>query len=325
MKAYICTKYGPPEVLKLQEVKKPVPKDDEILIKIKATTVNAADARIRGAVFPSIFNIPVRLALGIKGPRNKILGLEIAGVVEAIGEKASRFKPGDEVFGSTGTKMGGYAEYICLSEKKELTQKPANMAFEEATAVPHCALTALHFLRKGNVGPGKKVLIYGASGGIGTFAVQLAKEMGAEVTGVCSTSNIDLVKSLGAKNVIDYTKEDFSQINIKYDVIFDTIGKSPISACAALTKEGGIYMLAVHLEIRRIKEGRKAAKRNKICVSNGSAPFKTENLNFLKNLIETEKLKTVIDKQYSFDQMIEAHSYVDKGHKKGHVTISITQ
>ncbi len=323
MKTYICTKYGLPEVLQLTEGQKPEPKENEVLVKIMATTVNAADARIRGAVFPSIFNLPVKLAMGFNGPRNKIIGLEIAGEVEKIGKNVSRFKNGDQVFASTGSGMGGYAEYICLSEKDVVVIKPSNMSFEEAAAVPHCALTALHFLRKGNAGAGKKVLIYGASGGIGTFAVQIARNMGAHVAGVCSTTNIELVKSLGAGNVIDYTNVDLNQIDETYDVIFDTIGKSPISAYAKLLNKNGKYLLAVHLELPRIIEGMKAARKNKIKLSNGVATFTIDDLKYLKELIEAGKLTTVIDRYYSFDQMQEAHAYVDTGHKKGHVVITI--
>ncbi|MCY1722901.1 NAD(P)-dependent alcohol dehydrogenase [Prolixibacteraceae bacterium Z1-6] len=323
MKAVICTKYGTPEVLQMVEVDKPVPKNNEVLIKIHATTVNGADARIRGAVFPSIFNFPVKMAMGFKGPRKKILGVELAGTIEEIGKDVTRFRIGDEVFASSGANFGAHAEYICLRETAQMTHKPSNMSFEEAAAVPHCALAALYYLKKGKVQPGQKVLIYGAAGGIGTFAVQIAKTMGAEVTGVCSTSGIIMVKAIGADKVIDYTKEKLSESNEKYDVIFDTVGKGPIKDCVNVLNGKGVYYSAVHLDLSRIIEGIKATLTNSKKVIGGVATYTTENLNYLKDLIEAGKLKTVIDKQYTLQQMVEAHAYVDTGHKKGHVVITV--
>jgi len=211
MRAVVCEKYGAPEVLHIVEVDKPVPKENEVLVKVMATTANAADARIRGAVFPSIFNFPVKLAMGFKGPRKKVLGVELAGVIEAVGKNVTQYQLGDDVFASSGAAFGAYAEYICLPENAVMAIKPRNLSFEEAAAVPHCALAALHYLKKGNVGTGQKVMIYGASGGIGTYAVQIAKVFGAKVTGVCSTKNVELVKELGADEVIDYTKDDLSK------------------------------------------------------------------------------------------------------------------
>ena len=324
MKAVICTKYGSPEVLQFTEIEKPVPKKNEVLVKIMATTVNGADARIRGAVFPSIFNISVKLAMGFKGPRKKILGVEMSGVVEAVGSKVSRFKAGDEVFASTGAAFGAYAEYVCLPEKAVMTNKPTNMTFGESAAVPHCALAAIYYLKKGNVSIGQKVLIYGAAGGIGTFAVQLAKTMGAEVTGVCSTSGLALVKSIGADKVIDYTSENFENQLETYDIIFDTVGKAPIKTCVNALKEKGVYYSAVHLELSRIWEGIKLTLTNSKKVLGGVAIYTTENLEILKELIEAGNLKTVVDKQYSLDQIVEAHAYVDTGHKKGHVILNLT-
>ncbi|MGQ8337038.1 NAD(P)-dependent alcohol dehydrogenase [Sunxiuqinia sp. A32] len=323
MKAIICPKYGSPDLLQIKEVAKPEPKANEVLIKVMATTVNGADARIRGAVFPSIFNIPVRLALGIEGPRKKILGVELSGVIEAIGEKVSRLKVGDEVFASTGASFGAHAEYTCLAEKEVIALKPNNMTFEEAAAVPHCALAALHYLRKGNVKENTKVAIYGAAGGIGSFALQLAKVFGAEVTGVCSTANLELIKSLGADKVVDYTKQHISQTGEMYDVIFDTVGKAPITECVKSLNEGGIYMSAVHLELSRILEGRKSSRKYKRKVVGGVAPYTVENLNYLRELVESGKMKSAIDKQYDFEQIPEAYAYVDKGHKKGHVVITV--
>lgn len=319
MKAVVCTKYGSPEVLQIREIDKPMPKDNEVRVKVIATTVNAADARIRGAVFPSIFNIPVKMAMGFKGPRKNVLGVEIAGVIESVGKNVTRFKVGDEVFASTGAAFGGYAEYVCLSEKSEMTLKPSNMTFEEAAAVPHCALAALFYLQKAKIKKGQKVLVCGAAGGIGTFAVQIAKEFGAEVTGVCSTANLDLVKSLGAEKVIDYTKESIGRSSDTYDVIFDTVGKSSITECLNVLKEKGVYLSAVHLELSRIITGITSRKK----VIGGIATYTTENLNMLKELIEAGKLKSVIDKQYPLEKIIDAHAYVDTGHKKGHVVVSI--
>lgn len=325
MKAIVCTKYGPPEVLQMAEIEKPEPEENEVLVKIKATTANGADARIRGAVFPSIFNIPVKMAMGFKGPRKNILGVEIAGIVEAVGNKVASFKVGDEVFASTGAGFGGYAQYVCLSEKTVMTTKPANMTFEEAAAVPHCALAAIFYLRKGKVSEGKKVLIYGAAGGIGTFAVQLAKVMGASVTAVCSASGVNVVKSIGADKVIDYTSENFETQFETYDVIFDTVGKAPIKTCVDALAEKGVYYSAVHLELSRIWEGMKLTLTGSKKVVGGVATYTTENLNELKTLIEAGKLKTVVDKRFTLEQMVEAHAYVDTGHKKGHVVISVNE
>lgn len=323
MKAIICPKYGPPEVLQMVQLKKPVPKDNEVLIKITATTVNGADARIRGAVFPSLFNLPIRLFMGFKGPRKKILGVELAGEIESTGKNVTQFNIGDKVFASSGAGFGGHAEYICLKENSVMAIKPSNMTFEEAAAVPHCALAALYFLKKANVSSGQKVLIYGASGGIGTFAVQIAKYFKAEVAGVCSTTNIDLVKSLGASKVIDYTKENLTESGEKYDVIFDTVGKGPVKDCINSLKPEGLYLSAVHMEPARILAGNRAKRKSGKKVIAGIASYTTENLNFLKELIESGKMKSVIDKNYTFNQMVEAHAYVDTGHKKGHVVITV--
>jgi NADPH:quinone reductase-like Zn-dependent oxidoreductase len=323
MKAVVCSQYGSPEVLEIKEVKKPVPKENEVLVKVFATTVNGADARIRGAVFPSVFNFPVKLVMGFKGPRKSILGVELAGRVETAGNKVTRFKTGDAVFASTGASFGAHAEYICLPEKAVMATLPSNMTYEEAAAVPHCALAALHFLRKGKVGQGSKVLIHGASGGIGTFAVQIAKSMGAEVTGVCSTANLNLVKSIGADKVIDYTKDELPLKGADYDVIFDTVGKGPVKTYIDALKEKGIYLSAVHLELSRIITGIKASLTSSKKIIGGAAPYTTENLEFLKKLIEAGQLKTVIDKIYSFEQIREAHRYVDRGHKKGNIIISV--
>jgi NADPH:quinone reductase-like Zn-dependent oxidoreductase len=245
MKAVICTKYGPPEVLKLEEVEKPVPKDNEVLIKVHATTVTSGDTRMRGFRVPLSYWIPGRIALGFRGPKINIFGAELAGEIESVGKEVSKFKVGEEVFAYPGHHGGGYAEYTCMREDSALAIKPSNLTYEDAAAVPFGGNTALYFLKQANIRDGQKVLIYGASGSVGTYAVQLAKYLGAEVTGVCSTSNIDMVKSIGADKVIDYTKEDFSKNGEIYNVIFDTVGMSNISDCIESLQKEGVYLQAV--------------------------------------------------------------------------------
>ena len=324
MKAIVCTKYGPPDVLQLKEVEKPIPKDNEVLIKIFATTVSSGDMRIRSAKVPPLFWLPMRLAMGFRGPRKKILGMELAGEIESIGKDVKLFKESDQVFGSTyGTRSGAYAEYGCLSEDAVLATKPANMTYEEAASVFFGGHTALHFLRKGNIQSGQKVLIYGASGSLGTSAVQLAKYFGAEVTGVCSTTNLELVKSLGADKVIDYTKEDFTKSSQTYDIIFDTVGKSPFSGCVKSLKKKGFYLRAVNLALSNIVQGLWTSMTSSKKVIGGIASEKTEDLIFIKELIEAGKIKAVIDRRYPLEQIVEAHRYVDQGHKKGNVVITV--
>lgn len=322
MKAVVCRKYGPPEVLKIQEVEKPAPGDNEILVKVHATTVTSGDTRVRGFRVPRSFWIFARIALGFRGPKIKILGAELAGEVESVGKDVKMYKKGDTIIAYPGHHGGGYAEYICLSEDSAIASKPENLTFEEAAAVPFGGNTALHFIKQANIQKGQKVLIYGASGSVGTYAVQLAKYFGAEVTGVCSTTNMDLVKSLGADKVIDYTKDDFSKNGEIYDVIMDAVGKASISACMRSLKGEGIYLQVVADPATSIKMKWAGMNSSKILIG-GTAMPESENLMFLKELIEAGKIKPIIDRTYPLEEIVEAHRYVEKGHKKGNVVINV--
>jgi NADPH:quinone reductase-like Zn-dependent oxidoreductase len=304
MRAVVYEKYGPPEVLQIKQVEKPIPKDNEVLIKIIATTLHRGDTRMRSLDVPgSLFEkLMARLFLGITGPKSKILGMELSGEIESTGKKVTRFKPGDQVFASTfeGFRFGAHAEYVCLSEDGLIALKPVNMTHEEAAPVPSSGIAALIYLRDtGKIQTREKVLINGASGSLGTYGVQIAKHYGAEVTGVCSTSNVEMVKSLGADHVIDYTVEDFTKGEEKYDLIFDTVSMSSKGACQNVLTPDGSYIR-----------------------TNGPDP-KPEDLLFLKEIIEAGKLRSVIDRHYPLDQIIEAHRYVEKGHKKGNVIITM--
>ncbi|MHA2365601.1 MAG: NAD(P)-dependent alcohol dehydrogenase [Candidatus Hodarchaeales archaeon] len=320
MKAIICTKYGAPEVLQVKEVEKPTPKDNEVLIRVHVTTVTLYDCWVRTCTAPPGFGLINRLASGIRKPRQSILGTELAGEIETVGKNVTLFKKGDQVFGFNAT--GTYVEYICLPEDGMLTTKPTNMTYEEAAAIPYGALTSLFFLGKANIKRGQKVLIFGASGGVGTYAVQLAKYFGAEVTGVCSTPKLEFVKSLGADKVIDYTNEDFTKSGETYDVIFDTIGKSPFAGSRKSLSKEGYYIFATFglLRLFRILWLKLTSKKK---VGLGVLEEKTKDLIFLKELIETGKIKSSIDKCYPFDQTAEAHKYVETGQKKGQVVIII--
>jgi NADPH:quinone reductase-like Zn-dependent oxidoreductase len=306
MKAIICTKYGSPDVLQLQEVEKPGPKNNEVLIKIFATAVHSGDCRMRSLNLDGISfsqRVLARLILGVTKPRNPILGLWLAGEIETAGNKVKKFKKGDRVYARTpDMRFGGYTEYICLPENSFIALKPANITYAEAMAVPFGGLSALYFLRKGKIRSGQKVLIYGASGAVGTSTLQLARYYGAEVTGVCSTGNLEWVKSLGADAVIDYTKEDFTKCSELFDLIFDAVGKISHSTCKKILKPEGNYVSVV---------------------ASGHAKMELEDLVFLTKLVEAGKLKPVIDKCYPLEQMAEAHRYVDQGHKKGNVVITV--
>lgn len=320
MKAMIYKEYGTPGVLQTCILKKPEPKNHEVLIKLMATTVTTADCMMRRGD-----TVLSRFMIGLSGPRKKYqtLGIELSGRIESIGKKVSRFRVGDEVFAFRGFGTGCYAEYKCMSENASLSLKPDNMNFSEAASVVDGATTALFFLKeKADLQKGQHILINGASGSIGTFAVQLAKHFGAEVTGVCSTKNLEYVKSLGADKVIDYTKQDFANTGDKYDVIFDTIGKSSFMHCKPALKNGGKYVVTVMTMKRLIQTIVTKFGANKKVILAMSVN-KTGELEFIRDLIEKGHLKTYIDRQYSFEELPEAHAYVDKGHKKGNVVIEI--
>ncbi|PGN10081.1 NAD(P)-dependent alcohol dehydrogenase [Priestia megaterium] len=302
MKAMVCTKYGKPDVLQLQEVEKPIPKENEILIKIYATTVTSGDCRVRSFNSPLLLWLPMRIVLGLRKPRKSILGVELAGEVEDVGKNVTRFKKGDQLFAMTGMKFGGYAEYICLPEKGTIAVKPENVTYEEAASISFGGTTALHFFRKGTIQTGQKVLIYGASGAVGTAAVQLASYYGAEVTGVCSAKNSELVKSLGADRVIDYQNKNFTEKQEKYDLIFDAVGKITKNQCKAALALNGRFVSV---------EGQ------------GIAKVQTKDLLLLKKLIEEGQIKSVIDRCYSLEQVPEAHEYVETGHKIGSVVVTL--
>jgi NADPH:quinone reductase-like Zn-dependent oxidoreductase len=324
MKAIVCTHYGPPEVLERKEVAKPAPKDHEVLVKVYATTVTAGDSRVRSFTVPLSYWLLARIALGLRKPKKAIPGMIVAGEVESVGKEVKRFKNGNQVYAYDITRLSAYAEYACVPENSVIALKPSTVTYEEAAAIPFGGMTALHFLKRGKIHSGQHVLIYGASGSVGTFAVQLAKYFGAEVTGVCSTTNIALVKSLGADTVIDYTKEDFTKSGETYDIIFDTVGKSSFSGCLRSLKKEGVYLLAVAAPARSVQMLWASMTSSKTLIG-GTAVPKTEDLMYLKELVEAGKIKPVIDRCYPLEQMVEAHRYVDQGHKKGNVVITVQQ
>jgi len=327
MKAIVWTKYGPPDVLQLKEVEKPTPKDNEVLIRIVATTVTAGDCELRSLKFPIFLKLVMRLWRGLIKPKEtSILGTELAGEVEAVGKDVKLFNEGDQVFGSAGVNFGANAEYICLPEKPGEMEggvaiKPVNMTYEEAAAVPFGGRDALHFLRKGNIHSGQKILINGAGGSIGTFAIQLAKYFGAEVTAVDSTAKLDMLRSIGADQVIDYTQEDFTEKGEIYDVIFDVVGKISFSRSDKSLKQNGTYLLANpgSQMVRGLWTSMTRSKKVIMEAASGTI----EDLVFLRELIEAGKIKSVIDRTYQLAQIAEAHSYVETGQKKGNVVITV--
>jgi len=330
MKAIVSKKYGPPDVLKLSEVEKPVPKDNEVGIRVYATSVKYGDLLARNfkEVSPGKFNMPflfwffAKISFGWRNPKISILGSEFAGEIVSIGKDVTSFNQGDQVFGYLGQSMGAYAEYICLAEQGVLAIKPSNLSYQEAAVAPYGAIMALSLLENGKIQRGQKLLINGASGGIGSAAVQIAKNYGAEVTGVCGTSRLEFVKSLGADQVIDYTKEDFIQNGETYDLIFDVLGKSSFSQCKNSLSPNGRYLLASFKmgDLFQMLKTKMIGSKKVICAI---APGSVGDLNTVKDLMETGKMKSIIDKSFPLEQAAEAHRYVESGQHKGHVVITI--
>ena len=322
MKVCVYERYGPPEVLQLKEVEKPTPKDNEVLIKIHATTVTSGDWRVRSLNVPVGFGLIMRLVFGISKPKQPILGSELAGVVESVGKEVRTFKVGDQVFAFSDAAMGCHAEYKCMPQDGAVALKPPSLSYDEAAALSFGGTTALDFLRRGKLQSSEKVLINGASGSVGTAAVQLAKHFGADVTVVCSTTNVELVKSLGASHVIDYTKEDFTQNGKTYDVIVDTVGTAPFSCSKDSLKDGGRLLMVLAGLPDMLQIPWVSMTSNKKIIA-GPATVRTEDLRFLAKLAEAGEFKPVIDRRYPFEQIVEAHRYVDTGRKKGNVIITL--
>jgi NADPH:quinone reductase-like Zn-dependent oxidoreductase len=328
VKAYTCARYGPPEVLELKEIPKPVPGDHEVLVRIRATTVTAGDWRVRSREVPRGFGLLSRLALGFSGPRQPVLGTELSGEIESIGKAVTRFKVGDPVFGFTGARMGCHAEYRCLPEEghgrkdEAVARKPDNLGHAEAAALSFGGTTALSFLRKAKLQRGERVLVVGASGGVGTAAVQLARHFGAQVTGVCSTSNLALVRSLGADRVIDYTRDDFTRSGERYDLIVDTAGTAPFSRCEGSLVDGGRLLLVLGSLPGMLRAPWVSLTTTKKIIG-GVASWGVEDLRFLAGLAARGQYRPVIDRCYRFEEMIEAHRHVDMGHKRGNVVVTV--
>lgn len=318
MKAVVYTEYGPPDVLKLKEVEKPELKDNEVLIKIISTAVNSGDWRLRKAD-----PFMARFFMGLFKPKKNILGVVLAGKVEKSGKDVTRYKPGDKVFGLSDKIFGTYAEYICLPETSALALMPDNISFEEAAVIPFGGHTALHFLRKANIKNGQTILVYGASGAVGTAVVQLAKYYGAIVTAVCSTANVEMVKSLGADKVIDYTETDVTKIDETFDIIFETVNKVPVSEIKKLLKKSGTLILGSAM-IKEMLQGALISFSGNAKVLMGEASATSDDMNFMKELVNNGKFKSVIDRTYNLEQIAEAHAYVEKGHKRGNVVIKIS-
>jgi NADPH:quinone reductase-like Zn-dependent oxidoreductase len=319
MNAVVYTKYGPPDVLRLQHIPKPDPGERQVLVKILATTVSARDWRFRKAQ-PFL----ARLYTGLLKPKITVLGSDLAGEIVAVGKNVSAFKEGDLVYGSTDHKLGAYAQFICLPETGLLIKKPLNVGIKQAAAVFFGGHAALHFLRKGGIGKGHKVLIYGASGCVGTFAVQLARYFGAEVTGVCSGKHLELVRSLGADSVIDYTKQDFADLPEKFDIIFDTVGKSSYWACIRSLKKDGTFLSTVLMSPKSLLSAMWTRLTTRKRVVGGEARERVEDLVFLNELLKAGQLRPVIDREFSLEHIVDAHRYVEEGHKTGNVIINIT-
>ena len=324
MKAVVYERYGPPDVLEIREVPTPIPKDNDVLIKIHATTVTAGDWRLRSLDVPAGFRLISRLMFGITRPRKNILGMELAGRIESVGKKVRRFKTGDAVFAFSDADMGAYAEFKCIREDAAVAIKPPNLSDDEAAALSFGGTTALHFLRKGKLKRGENVLVNGASGGVGTAMVQLARHFGAEVTGVCSTANVALVKSLGAHRVIDYTREDFTKSGHTYDIIVDTAGTAGYSRSKEALKQDGRLLLVLG-GLPSLLQIPWVAMTGSRRIIGGVAVGSGEDLRFLANLAEAGQFKPVIDRRYPFEQIVEAHRYVDTGRKKGNVVVTLGQ
>ncbi len=324
MKAIVFEKYGSPDVLHLKEIEKPVPKDNEVLIKVHAATVIVGDCELRSFTFPIWLWLPLRIFFGIRKPKRKILGQEVAGGIEAVGKEIKQFSKGDRVFATTGVRFGAYAEYVCLPGKYAMAIMPANMTYGEAAAVPTGALNALHFIRRGKIRSGEKVLINGAAGNIGCYAVQLAKSNGAEVTAVDSAGKLDMLRSIGADHVIDYMQVDFTKNGETYDVILDAVGKSPFPRSLKSLNKNGRYVLA-NPRLLQMVRGLWVSMTTSKNVIFEFAGYRTEDLVFLKELIEAGTIRSVIDRTYPLEQTADAHRYVDTGQKAGNVIITLEQ
>lgn len=327
MRAIVWTQYGPPDVLRLRAVAKPTPKDHEALIKVFATTVTAGDCELRGLKVPPAFQIPIRLYMGPFKPRKAILGQELAGEIEAVGRDVTKFKPGDQVYGWTAFRLGGYAEYACLPESSVLALKPPNLSYEEAAVLPVGGLEAVYFVSRGNVQRGQKVLIIGAGGSIGSFAVQLAKRLGADVTAVDTAEKMDFLRSIGADQVLDYTRENFTQRGATYDVIIDVIGKSPFSGSLRSLTPSGRYLIDNPTLSQRLRANWASARSSKKVIPWASRPVSEslKDLTFLTGRIAAGEIKPIINKRYPLERIAEAHRYADAGHKKGNIVITVAQ
>ncbi len=325
MKAAVFSRYGNPEVLQIAKIEKPAPKSNEVLVRIQATSVTAEDPRMRGFNHPPLLKLPVGLMFGFKKPKNQVLGMEFSGTIEAVGPTVKRYKAGDQVFGYTGLSFGAYAEYKCIPENGLIHVKPENLSFEESACMVNGSLSALVYLKKkGKIKNGHEVLIYGASGSVGSAAVQLAKYFGARVTGVCSTRNMERIKLIGADRVMDYTRQDFTREDKKYDLIFDTVGKTSMKVCMHLLKPKGKY-LRTDFGFSHILAAVFSSlfKDRKVIVASSNFHWKKEDLDFLKGIAEKGDFKPVIDRTYPLENIREAHKYVELGHKVGNVAVSI--